>query len=86
MPPTIQNRFTQYELTPLEIQVASRFNDLQQKLIQNLIAEAALEKVSLTFNPANPLQFAQQEAELHGKMEILEYLLSQSQQYQSEGE
>lgn len=77
MPAQIANKFTQWELTPIEFKFASTFNDLQTKFIQNEIARAALEKVSLTYDPQNTLLFAQREAELHGQIEILEYLLSQ---------
>lgn len=79
MPTQIQNKFTQWEFTPVERKFACAFNDLQVKLIQNEIARAAIEKVSLTYDAQNPLLFAQREAELHGQIEVLEYLLSQSQ-------
>jgi len=76
MPMPLANKFAQWELTPLETKVACQFNELQIALIQNEIARAALEKLALTFDVTNPLLFAQQEAELQGQIEVLEYLLS----------
>lgn len=73
------NRFTQWELTPVELKFGCAFNDLQRKMIQNEIARAALEKVSLTYDAQNSLLFAQREAELHGQIEILEFLLAQQE-------
>lgn len=75
----LPNRFTQWALTPLEQKIAYQFNDLQTKVIQNHIAEAAHLKLALTYDPTNPTLFAQQEAEYQGQIEILEYLLAQAQ-------
>ena len=72
----IPNKFSEYSLTPEEQAVACQFSTLQRYFIQNEIAIAANEKISLTFDPQNPLRFAQQEAELAGKIGILEYLLA----------
>jgi hypothetical protein len=74
----IQNRFSSWELDETEKQQAAMFTDLQTKHIQNIICEAATEKSSLTFDPQNPLQFTQKEAELQGQIGILEYLLAMS--------
>lgn len=71
----IPNRFSSWELDSQEKLQASMLTDLQTKHIQNLICVAALEKSSLTFDPQNPLQFTQKEAELQGQIGILEYLL-----------
>jgi hypothetical protein len=68
--------FIKYELTAAEIKEGSHFSSAQRALIQNLIADSAEEKISLTFDPTNPLAFAQAEAELQGKIGILRYLLS----------
>lgn len=74
----VRNRFSSWELDPQEKLQAAMFTDLQTKHIQNLICEAALEKNSLTFDPQNPQQFMQKEAELQGQIGILEYLLALS--------
>lgn len=74
----VPNSFSQWHLTLEEEPFAYKFNDLNHKAIQNEIALAAQEKLALVFTPENPLQFAQQEAELAGKIGILQYLLSRS--------
>jgi len=72
----LPNRFTQYHLSSEELSTASEFSTLQLQLFQNLLAEAALQKLSLLYTPGEPLLYAQQEAELQGKIGILEYLLT----------
>lgn len=72
------NSFSQWKLADEEIPFAYMFNDLNVKALQNEIAIAAHEKLALTFDPQNPIRFAQQEAELAGKIGILQYLLAQS--------
>jgi hypothetical protein len=67
--------FVSYQLTPGELEAGSHFSPEQRAVIQNLIAETAEEKVSLTYDPSNPLKFTQAEAELQGKIGILKYLL-----------
>lgn len=67
--------FLSYQLTTEEVAQACKFTELQRALIQNEIAIAAEEKVNLKFDPTNPLEFAQCEAELTGKIGILKYLL-----------
>lgn len=75
----LENAFQQWLLSPEEILQGSILQDLQRKVIQNEIAIAAQEKLALKFDPTNPLSFAQQEAELTGKIGILQFLLSQSE-------
>lgn len=47
--------------------------------IQSLIAKSAQEKLNLDYDPLNPLRFAQQEARIKGEIQILQYLLSCSE-------
>mgnify|MGYP000863722662 CR=1 FL=1 len=75
MIPNLNSSFMSYTLTKEELQAGSSFSTEQRAVIQNLIAEAAEEKVALTYNPTNPLAFTQAEAELQGKIGILKYLL-----------
>lgn len=75
----VVNQFSQWKLSDEELPFAYQLTDLNVKAIQNEIAIAAQEKIALTFDPTNPLLFAQQEAELAGKIGILTYLLSQSE-------
>lgn len=76
----LENVFQQWLLSPEEVQQGSILQDLQRKVIQNEIAIAAQEKLALKFDPLNPLLFAQQEAELAGKIGILQFLVSQSEE------
>ena len=71
----ISNSFTSWNLTQEELRMGSIFTDLNLKLIQNEISIAAHEKLNLTFNPLNPNEFIQMEAELGGKIRALQYLL-----------
>lgn len=72
--------FTKYDLTLDERRMASQLNDLQRMLIQTEIAIAAEEKVKLTFNPLNPQEFVQREAELQGRINFGTYLLTLNDQ------
>lgn len=70
-----KSSFVKYTLTAGELAAGSSFSPEQRAVIQNLIADLAEEKVSLTYDPSNPLQFTQREAELAGQIGILKYLL-----------
>ena len=67
--------FLSFTLTEGELKAGSHFAPEQRAVIQNLISTAAEEKVALTYDPLNPLQFTQREAELAGQIGILKYLL-----------
>lgn len=71
-----ESSFVSYQLTEEEFNDGSAFTVTQRAVLQNLLSEAAEEKVALTFDPKNPEGFVQQEAELQGKIGILKYLLS----------
>lgn len=75
MPTPVATRFTQWEFTNAELFAASRFSQLQLMLIQSLIADAAIRKNNLTFDPQNAVNFAQQEAEATGEISAYEHLL-----------
>jgi hypothetical protein len=74
----IQNTFTQYELTPEELITGYSLSPEQRAVIQNDIAEAAQQKVGLKYDPMQPLLFAQKEAELQGRINILQYMLTRA--------
>lgn len=76
MPKLIATRFTSYEFTAAELYSATRYSDLTVMLIQTLIATAALRRTNITFDPADTINFAQQEAEIKGEIGILEHLLT----------
>ncbi len=74
----IPNLFTKYELSPEETISGSILTTLNRACIQNLIADYAADKVSLKFDSTAPQIFVQQEAELQGKILILQHLLDLS--------
>lgn len=76
MTPNLTSSFITYTLTPSQLAEGSKFTLDQKAVIQNLIGEAAEEKLMLTFDPQNPQAFIQREAELMGQIGILKYLLS----------
>jgi hypothetical protein len=49
--------------------------------LQNIIADAAEEKVRLTFDPTNSHLFIQREAELQGTIRTLQQLLNAQDDY-----
>ena len=77
----IPNQFSSYELSPGELRAATNFSELQRQFLQNEISIAAQERLALKFDPQDPLRFAQQEAELAGKIGILQYILSAYELY-----
>ncbi len=72
--------FQSWELSRQEYLTGSIFTTLQIQCIQNQIVALAHEKMMLKFDPTNVLTYAQQEAELQGKLIILQYLLSCSEE------
>lgn len=76
-----KSSFVRYEMTEPEIKTGSVFTLDQRAVMQNLIADAAEEKIALTFDTNNPQQFIQREAELTGQIGILKYLLDLQSQY-----
>ena len=74
----VTNKFTSYQLTEEEYNSGSMFSLPQQQCLQNLLSEAAHLRLALDFDPLNPGDFVQQEAFLKGKIELLSYLLENS--------
>jgi len=70
--------FIRYEMSPAELKAGAQFTVEQRALIQNQISELAEEKIALKYDPVNPQQFLQREAELTGQIGILKYLLDLS--------
>lgn len=70
--------FTRFEFNSREEYLAAvTFTDLNIMYIQNRIAEAAEEKVRLTYDPNNPSAFMQREAELQGHINVLTSMLNE---------
>jgi hypothetical protein len=80
---TVPSTFTRYILTPEEQSSGTRLTSDNIFVIQNLICDAAEEKLNLKYDPLNPLVFAQREAELQGQIGILKLLVELSSQPQS---
>jgi hypothetical protein len=78
MQPNHNSLFATWELTIEEQAAGETLQPEQIAVIQNDIAEAAAQKVGLKYDPTNSLQFLQKEAELAGRILILQYLLSRS--------
>jgi len=72
------NQFTSYTLSPNDELQGSILTDLQRKVIQNLLADIAMEKLFLDYDPEHPLHFTQKEAHAKGQIEILTYILNNS--------
>jgi hypothetical protein len=69
--------FVRYTLTPEEEALGYMLNPAQRVVIQNLIADRAEAKVMATIDANNINSCLQSEAELHGAINILKYLLDQ---------
>lgn len=71
----VPNTFLSYKLSPEE-EAAGRTLTLNNiAVLHNERSRIAEQKISLKFNPSEPLQFAQQEAYLSGQVELITYLL-----------
>ena len=75
----IPNSFTSYYLTPQEQLQGSIFNTIQLQVLHNHLADYAEQKMALKYDPEHPLLFLQDEADLAGKIEIINYLIEASQ-------
>lgn len=76
MLPNLDSPFVSFRLTEEEEKIGSTFSPEQRAFIQNEVSVYAAAKLALTYDAQNPLSFAQQEAELQGKIGVLQYLLS----------
>mgnify|MGYP007071573929 CR=1 FL=1 len=72
------NPFQAWKLSEQEILQGSIFSNLQKQCLQNERAKLAAERINLKFDPANPQEFIQQDAELQGKIGLLGYLIDLS--------
>lgn len=75
----LPSTFSRYSLTSDEQTQAQILTTLNLQMIQNFICDAADERLSLKFDPLNPMAFAQREAELQGQIGILKMLCELSQ-------
>lgn len=84
MPTLKANPFAQYEFEEVELLNAKILHPLQRCYIQTLLGEYSAQRLSITFDSNNPIQFAQQEAELTGQISILQLLLNDSDEAEAE--
>lgn len=71
----IINIFQQFLLTEAEQISGQQYTAAQLMVIQNLRAENAVKKLALVYDPKNPQEFLQLEAELSGWLACLNYLI-----------
>jgi hypothetical protein len=71
----LNNTFTTFKLTEEEQASGQTLTTNNLMVLQNLMASAAEEKLALKFDPTNPMEFAQREAELMGQIGILRLLV-----------
>jgi hypothetical protein len=71
----VNSTFTRYKLSPEEQESGQSLTTANLYVIQNLICDAAEEKLALAYDPLNPIAFAQREAELQGQIGILKLLV-----------
>jgi hypothetical protein len=71
------SRFTFYTLSPQEASQAAVFTSLNIAHLSNIRAQAAEDKLNLTYDPLNPIAFAQREAELHGVISTIDNLINE---------
>lgn len=75
---TVNSSFLSYHLSEDELLVGSILTTLHKQCIQNQIALAAEERLALRLDPLNPMSSVQTEAELHGRILALKYLIELS--------
>ena len=73
-----QSSFTYRPVSTQEEISGSILSTIQAAVINNIRVDIAEQKLSLAYNPKEPYDFVQQEAFLAGQLEILQFLLDQS--------
>jgi len=74
------NSFASHKLAELETLNGSLLTPLQRQVIQNNIADVAEQIINLTYNPNNPVQFAQDDAHLKGQLAAFRFLLIRAEE------
>lgn len=69
------SKFVKFPLSDKDVMLGQQLTTLNRQVIHNLRTDLAEEKLALKFTPNDVLSFAQQEAELQGKILILSYIL-----------
>lgn len=77
-------QFTRYSLTQEEYIAGQLLTQNQKYVLQNLLTSYLEEKVKLTIDATNPYKSLQQEAELHGSILAIQYILTASEQIETQ--
>ena len=75
----IQELFQTYQVSSQEDLSGQRINEFQRAYLHNLRAMYAEQKLVLLFTPTDIVGFAQAEAELRGKIDLLTDLLASTE-------
>jgi hypothetical protein len=75
----LPSTFSRFQLTSEEQSSGQSLTTNNLAAIQNLICDAAEERLALKYDPLNPLIWVQREAELQGQIGILKLLVELSQ-------
>ena len=75
---TPTSSFTVHSISPRDTLSGYILSLTQQRVYQNELAEIAEQLITLTYDPLNPVDFAQQHAFLRGQMQIYQTLLARS--------
>jgi len=75
----IENSFSTFYLTEDEELQGSIFTVTQLQYLQNQLANIAEEKLALVFDTSEPLKFAQDEAYKRGQVDVMQYLIQNSE-------
>ena len=75
-PEEIPNLFQTYHVTDQEDLSGQQINEFQRAYLHNLRAEYAAQKLAMPFTPNDIVGYAQAEAELVGKIDLLTMLLT----------
>lgn len=69
------SKFVKFPVSDKEQILGQLLTNLNKQVLHNMRTEYAEEKLALKFTPNDVMTFAQQEAELQGKILILSYIL-----------
>lgn len=76
----ILNAFSSFELLEEEELQGQILNQYQVMVMQNRLADFAAQRLALKLDTNKPAEFAQAEAELHGKIDLLTLMLQSSEE------
>lgn len=78
------SRFSRFTFTDDEVIQCKVLTNLNLANLQNMRADIMDSRAALDFDPQNPIAFAQSEALLKGQLQMLDLLLAEHEQAQSD--